>query len=130
MKYSDLIRFDPIETAVPLREADHATSARRRALHRHSRRDQLADAAAAGADAKLELPPRGRRVRQGSRFRLFAGIQERLFDNPRFQIAADSLRQAGHECQGACGSHRTPSYASRPGTLSACPSTTAARSRP
>jgi hypothetical protein len=30
---------------------------------------------------------------KGSRFRFIAGVQESLFDNPRFQFAADSLRR-------------------------------------
>jgi hypothetical protein len=30
---------------------------------------------------------------QGTRFRFIAGVQESLFDNPRFQFAADSLRR-------------------------------------
>ena len=31
-------------------------------------------------------------VCKGSRFRLIAGVQESLFDNPRFQFVADTLR--------------------------------------
>lgn len=32
-------------------------------------------------------------VCKGTRFRFIAGVQESLFDNPRFQFAADTLRR-------------------------------------
>jgi hypothetical protein len=59
--------------------------------------DELLDYLRSRADQALSLDLSFLRelgeVCKGSRFRLIAGVQESLFDNPRFQFVADTLRR-------------------------------------
>lgn len=59
--------------------------------------DELLDYLRSRADQALRLDLSFLRelgeVCKGSRFRLIAGVQESLFDNPRFQFVADTLRR-------------------------------------
>src|SRR5271170_8338672 len=59
--------------------------------------DELLDYLRSRADQALSLDLSFLRelgeVCKGSRFRFIAGLQESLFDNPRFQFVADTLRR-------------------------------------